>query len=100
MKTGNLMSQQSKTEYFKVMRARYHRATRTEKSLLLDEVNRVCGYHRKHAIRKLNQPVSERKPSRRHSRRTFTYDAKVVGVLKAIWEVAGYPWSVRFKALL
>jgi len=94
------MSQQSKAEYLKIMRARYHHAATIGKSLLLDELCRVCGYHRKHAIRKLNQPLSDVKPSRRRSPRTFTYDAKVVGVLKAVWEVAGYPWSVRFKALL
>jgi hypothetical protein len=100
MKTGNLMSQPSKVDYFKVMHARYHRAARTEKSLLLNEVIRVCGCHRKHAIRRLNQPVPDIQPLRRRTPRTYTYDAKVLGVLKAIWEVAGYPWSVRLKALL
>src|SRR3990172_3501528 len=100
MKTGNWMSQQSKVDYFKVMQARYHRASRTEKSVLLDEVTRVCDCHRKHAIRRLNQPVSDARPSRRRTPRSYTYDAKILGVLKAIWEVAGYPWSVRLKALL
>ncbi len=94
------MSQQSKAEYLRIMQARYHRATRTEKSRLLDEATRVCGYHRKHAIRRLNQPVPGVKLSRRRSPRTYTYDAKVIGALKTIWEVAGYPWSVRLKALL
>lgn len=94
------MSQQSKAEYLKIMWARYRRAARAEKSLLLDELCRVCGYHRKHAIRKLNQPPSDVKPSRRRSPRTFPYEAQVIGVLKAVWEVAGFPWSVRFKALL
>jgi hypothetical protein len=38
------------------MHARYPRALAPEvKSALLDELCEVCGYHRKHAIRKLNQ---------------------------------------------
>jgi hypothetical protein len=100
MKTGNTMSQHSKKEYFRIMHARYQRARTNQKSALLDELCEVTAYHRKHAIRKLNQPLPDHpRPLRRPPRGT-TYDAKTIGVLKAIWEVAGYPWSVRLKALL
>lgn len=94
------MSQPSKKEYFRIMYARYQHATTDKKSNLLNEVCQVCGYHRKHAIRKFNQPLPEKLPARPGSRRGLTYDAKVIGILKAVWEVAGYPWSVRLKALL
>jgi hypothetical protein len=100
MNPGNHMSQRSKKEYFKIMHARYQHASLQERSHLLDEVCHVCGYHRKHAIRKLNRPVPDPLPHRRPPRRGLTYDAQVVGVLKAVWAAAGYPWSVRLKALL
>jgi transposase InsO family protein len=100
MKTGNTMSQHSKQEYFRIMHRRYQHADTDEKSDLLDEVCKVCGYHRKHAIRKFNQPLPDPPHPRKSSSRGTTYNAKIIGVLKAIWEVAGYPWSVRLKALL
>jgi hypothetical protein len=66
----------------------------------LDEFCATTGYHRKYAIRLLNGPRPERaaRPVRR--RRSPSYGAEVVSVLQAVWEAAGYPWSVRLKALL
>lgn len=101
MKTGNAMSQPSKKEYFRIMHARYQRArAEQDKSEILNELCAVCGYHRKHAIRKLNRPVPDSKKKGRRKPRGTTYNAKVIGVLKAVWEAAGYPWSLRLKALL
>lgn len=101
MKTGNSMSQTSKHEYFRIMHARYQRArSDAEKSQLLDEFCEVCQCHRKHAIRKLHRPVSTHNKKPRRKARGTTYNAKVIGVLQAVWEAAGYPWSVRLKALL
>src|SRR5712692_1367873 len=101
MKTGNSMSQPSKQEYFRIMHARYQRARAdADRSEILDELCEVCSYHRKHAIRKLNRPLPKTKQKHRHQPRGTTYNAKVVGVLKAVWEAASYPWSVRLKALL
>lgn len=83
------------------MHARYQRARNdAEKSEILDELCEVCGYHRKHAIRKLNRPLAKTKKKPRHKPRGTTYHAKVIGVLKVVWEAAGYPWAVRLKALL
>lgn len=47
------MSPQSKEEYFEVLFKRYKAATRREKTKIIDECCTVCGYHRKHAIRRL-----------------------------------------------
>lgn len=94
------MSQRRKKEYFKIMHRRYQLADAQERSNLLDEVCQVCGYHRKHAIRKLNQPLPDPLSPHRVPRRGLAYDAQVLGVLKAVWEAAGHPWSVRLKALL
>lgn len=93
------MSSRSKHEYFEVMYARYQHASKTEKEKLLDEVCRVCGYHRKHAIRKFNRVLREPQP-RVRPKRGLTYSFQTLAILTAVWEAAGYPWSVRLKALL
>lgn len=54
MVTGG-MARRAKHEYLRVMWQRSQRASRQERSALLDEVVRVCGYSRKSAIGLLNQ---------------------------------------------
>ncbi len=93
------MSQRSKREYFEIMYARYQHASKHEKQTLLDEVCRVCGYHRKSAIRKFNAVLREPRP-RARAKRGLTYSVQTLSLLTAVWEAAGYPWSVRLKALL
>jgi hypothetical protein len=83
----------------KAIYPRYQQATRLEKQRILDEFCRVTGYHRKSALRLLNGPVPERHPPPRR-RRAPTYGSRVIQILVAIWRAAGYPWSVRLKALL
>ncbi|MBA2305499.1 MAG: hypothetical protein H0W08_23095 [Acidobacteria bacterium] len=55
-------------------------------------------YHRKVVIRLLRPPASPR--LRRPRGRHVAYRREVVAALCAIWTAAGYPWSVRLKALL
>ena len=57
----------------------------------------MAGYHRKYALRLLNGPEPGQEPKRR---RRPTYSSRAVSALEAIWASAGYPWSVRLKALL
>jgi len=81
------------------MRQRYTSASRAVKSQLLTEFCVTTGYHRKAAIRVLTQrprPTSPRGPRGRPS----PYTPQLVTILTKIWEAAGYPWSVRLKALL
>ena len=52
---GGGMARRSKQEYLGIMWQRYQRAGRAERSALLDEVTRICGYHRKYVIGLLNQ---------------------------------------------
>lgn len=95
------MSQQGKWEYIKAIYGRYHKAGKKDKGPILDEFCQVTGYHRKYAIRKLQGPPPEKKRPGGVSRmRTFTYSPQVISVLAAVWEAAGYPWSVRLKAIL
>lgn len=95
---GTRVGPQATGEYLVRMRERYERAPRGEKGRLLDEVCEVTGYHRKAVIRLLRRP-SPTRPGRRRGRRVV-YAPDVVAALRAIWTAAGYPWSVRLKALL
>ena len=93
------MGHQAKWEYLRLMHQRYRQASRRERTPLLSEFCRVTGYHRKYALRLLNGPPPSRtRPPRR--RRAPTYGPRVIQILAAIWAAAGYPWSVRLKALL
>lgn len=96
------MGRQGKWEYFRTVYARYRRAGRETKQKMLDEFCANTGYHRKHALRLLNGPPPSRvRPRPAHPvRRRPTYGRGLVSVLKAIWQAAGYPWSVRLKALI
>lgn len=92
------MSGPAKWEYLQAVYPRYRQARRREKQRIPDEFCRIAGYHRKYAIRLLNGPAPGRPRAGR--RRAATYGPAVITALHAIWEAAGYPWSVRLKALL
>ena len=93
------MGPQARQEYLAQMRDRYLRAARREKGRLLTEAVTVTGSHRKAIIRAWQRPAARRARGPRRGRPT-RYDAAVVRALRAVWEAAGYPWSLRLKALL
>ncbi|MEQ1898849.1 MAG: integrase [Vicinamibacterales bacterium] len=65
---------------------------------MLTEAVTVTGYHRKAIIRAWRSAVRRARGPR--PGRPTRYDAATVRALRAIWEAAGYPWSLRLKALL
>jgi len=89
----------SRREYLRAIYDRYHRSGPEKKGAILDEFCRVCGYNRKYAIRLLNGSRPEARPRRRRGRGP-SYGGQVIQALVLVWEAAGYPWSVRLKALL
>src|SRR6266849_197167 len=97
-KERHIVSTPAKREYLQAVYPRYRQARRREKQRILDEFCRIAGYHRKYAIRLLNGPPPGRPRAAR--RRAATYGPAVITALHAIWQAAGYPWSVRLKALL
>ena len=94
------MGNEAKWEYFRVMYERYHKAEGKARAVLLDEFCVTTSYNRKYAIRLLNGPRPEKERVRRPRERKPQYGKQVISVLAAVWGAAGYPWSVRLKALL
>jgi hypothetical protein len=84
----------------KSYRKRYAKAHRKGRMKLLDEFCENTGYHRKYAIALLGRPWEEPVPGSVARCRGASYGAAVGRPLARIWEAAGYPWSVRLKALL
>ncbi len=94
------MGNKGRWEYLRAIYERYRKAGRKGKKVILSEFCANTGYHRKYAIRLLNGPRPEKRRTRRERRRGVSYNSETLAVLTAVWEAAGYPWSVRLKALL
>ena len=92
------MSPQARRELLVSVYGRYRKASRREKALILNGLCAATGYNRKYVIHLLSHPP-DGKQRRRRPRRA-RYGQEVIRVLSKIWEAAGYPWSVRLKALL
>src|SRR5437773_12118231 len=58
------MARQSKREYLRSIYERYRGGRRTEKTAMLEEFCKVCGYNRKYAIGLLSRPLKARVPRR------------------------------------
>lgn len=95
------MSPMSKREYFLSVHKRYPQSPRRQKTAILDEFCRICGYNRKYAIRKLNKrPLRHPKaPGRRGPRAQYAHP-DIQKPLRAIWLAANMPCSKRLKAIL
>jgi hypothetical protein len=94
---GTRVGPVARQQYLEQMRDRYVVAGRAARSALLDEAVTMTGYHRKALIRRFTRPLG---PRRRRRGRPRRYGPMVVAALRALWTAAGYPWSVRLKALL
>ena len=95
------MSPQAKEEYFKVLYKRYKEASRKEKTVIISECCVVCGYHRKHAIRRLRGYKRFTKPKAKKRGKPSVYNKEaIIRPLKQIWLAANLPCSKRLKAIL
>ena len=81
-------------------RKRYKKANRPGRSKLLDEFCEMTDYHRKYSITLLGRAVDAVAPEGPRRRRGASYGPAVTRALAYVWECAGYPWSVRLKAML
>ena len=95
------MSPKSLDEYTEVIAKRYKRACYKTKINLLNEYCQVTSFHRKHAIRKLNNFKFFQKPKKNKRGRKAIYNKPgLIKVLKKIWLTANLPCSKLLKALL
>lgn len=93
-----MMSQNSKKELLETIQPRYRKANKSEKQLILDEFVAITGYHRKYAVRILNQWVQKKYPRKPGPQRI--YQGEVVTVLERIWEICGRICSKRLHPFL
>ena len=95
------MSPRARMEYLETIYLRYKRAALKEKTLILNEFCLNCGYHRKHAIRVLNnfKRFTKPKPKKRGKPSKYNKPA-ILEPLKKIWLTANLPCSKRLKAIL
>ena len=91
------MSQQSKRELVDVLRDRYLRAGRPEKTKILDEFVAVTGFHRKHALRLLRGGYG---PGRERRGRKRRYTGSVVSALAQVWQISGCICGKRLAPFL
>lgn len=91
------MTRTSVAELVEVVRPRYGKANRSQKSQILDEFVAVTGFHRKAAIRRLQ---GGRRRSRKRRGRPPVYTPEVVAALRAVWEVCGGICSKRLAPFL
>jgi hypothetical protein len=90
MKMGYRMKTTSRRDYLQRIYSRYRRAAQSMKRHILDEFCANCGYDRKYAIRLLNGPPPGAKPVLQpRRRRVVSYSARVISILKAVWESGG-----------
>ena len=86
------MDMHSREQYLETLREEYRRASKQEKSRLLNEAGRPTRLNRKVLIRKLAhpRPVGER----RRARRKASYGSEVVSALVVVWA------RLHFRSLL
>ncbi|MBU4305125.1 MAG: integrase [Candidatus Omnitrophica bacterium] len=88
-------------EYLKSIFLRYKKASRKQKRAILDEFCLNCGYHRKHAIRKLKTFKRFIKPRHKKKGKPSIYNNPAfITPLKRIWLAAHLPCSKRLKVIL
>ncbi|MFH1924850.1 MAG: transposase family protein, partial [Planctomycetota bacterium] len=92
------MTASTRDELIEVLRIRYLQAQRKEKTRILDEFVAVSGYHRKHAIRKINGEKMGGGPNPRVGRRV--YDEAVREALIVLWETMDRICGKRLKAAM
>lgn len=97
---GFRMARQTKREYLQSIQRRYRRARRAEKTAMLEEFCKVCGYNRKYAIWLLKRAWSQPKAPRRRTKRSVTYSQAAITMLAKVWQASGYLCSQRLKAAM
>ena len=95
------MSPGARMEYLDSIYLRYKKASRKQKTSIIDEFCINTGYHRKHALRLLNKYKRFTKPIPRKRGKPSIYNKQSVLIpLKRIWLTADLPCSKILKAVI
>ena len=89
----------ARRELIDAVRARYRISTRAEKRLILKEFSAITGYHRKSAIRVLNQ-VDGADAAVCRTVRPRVYDEAFRRTLVVLWEASDRVCGKRLRAIL
>lgn len=96
-----IMGKLSMELYLEQIRKRYKKAKKAEKGLILEELCSISGYHKKHAIRLLNQNNKSKKRIGAKRGRPSCYPAKdYLEPLKRIWLTTDQLCGKRLKEAL
>lgn len=91
------MTKTTRRELLAVIKQRYLKASRLEKTAILNEFCEGTGYHRLYAIRILQAAHHYRSGSRKRRR---TYSSSLMAFIVKIWELLEYPCGTRLKPQL
>ena len=91
------MSYQARKEYLIAIQVRYKKASRIEKTLILNEFVEVCGYHRKYAISILSAKRRSKGDKKGPQRK---YGEDVANQIRLLWKTLFQPCSKKLKAAL
>lgn len=89
----------SREQYLETLREEYRRASKKQKTRLLNEARRRTRLNRKVLIGKLAHPAPVKQPARRRSR-AKTYGAELKAPLAHIWKIFDFPCGQRLAAIL
>ncbi len=89
------MSLKFKIEYLNQVRDRYFRSNRKRKSIILDEICKITGFHRKYAIEILS--IGHHKGTKASGRSQSYSDASIFH-LKKLWHLMGRMCSIKMVA--
>jgi len=92
------ISNETKKELLTALKRRYRLASKRDKTRIIDEFVAISGYHRKHAVRLLNDQRSHYMAKPTYSR--LIYDQAVLETLIVAWEAADRICGKRLKAVL
>jgi hypothetical protein len=93
------MTKQGKRELLKAIRPRYLKASKVEKSQILNEFVASTRYNRKYAIHLLRNSPPRSSRNKKRGRR-LVYGPDVIAALAHIWEVSGHLCAKRLHPFL
>jgi hypothetical protein len=93
------MDMHSREQYLETLREEYRRASKKQKTRLLNEARKRTRLNRKVLIGKLAHPAPVKQPARRRSR-PKTYGAELKAPLAQVWKIFDFPCGQRLAAIL